>query len=109
MVPPVSTCWPGCAANAARPAEHVMPPRRDGMAADHAAPHGALCMPAAVRHLLRALDAAPVQPRRRATGVPQRPRTGPPRRRARLRVGLGGRAPLPRGVLALLGSGGRAG
>ena len=43
-----------------------------------------------------------------SAGVPQRPRAGAPGRRARLRLGVGGRAPLPRGVLALLGARARA-
>ena len=40
----------------------------------------------------------------RAPGLRERARAGAPRRRARLRLRLGGRAPLPRGVLALLGA-----
>ena len=50
----------------------------------------------------------PFTAERRAAGVPQRARAGAPGRRARLRLGVGGRAPLPRGVLALLGARGRA-
>ena len=45
-----------------------------------------------------------VGPRGRAPGVHERARAGPPGRRARLPLGVGRRAPLPRGVLALLGA-----
>src|SRR6478609_3436380 len=55
-----------------------------------------------VRSLLRAVRAATVGARDRAPGVHERPGAGPPRRRARLPRRLGGRTPLPRGVLALL-------
>ena len=44
----------------------------------------------------------PWQRRRRAAPVPGRARPGRARRPARLRLRLGGRAPLPRGVLALV-------
>ena len=59
-----------------------------------------------VRHLLRAPAAQAVGPR---GGVAHRPggaRAGRARRPARLRLRLGGRAPLPRGIFPLLGAGG---
>ena len=61
--------------------------------------------PGEVRCLLRAIGAAALQPGARARGLRERARAGAPRRRARLRVRLGGRASLSRRVLALLGAG----
>jgi len=49
-------------------------------------------------------DASAVHGRQRMGRLPQRARAVPRRGRARLRSRLGGRAPLPRGVLALLGA-----
>ena len=57
----------------------------------------------AVRDLLRAPAPAAVGRRRRGEAAARRARSGRARRPARLRLRLGGRAPLPRGVLALLG------
>ena len=59
-----------------------------------------------VRHLLRASAAAAVGRGRRAQAVPGGARPGGAGRQARHRLRLGGRASLPRGVLALLGAGG---
>ena len=47
--------------------------------------------------------AAPVAARRRAPALPERARPGRTGRQARLRLRLGGRAPFPRGILALAG------
>src|SRR3954452_6757606 len=55
----------------------------------------------ALRHLLRAPAAAPVDRGLRAPADRRRPRAGGARRQGRLRLCLGGRAPLPGGVLAL--------
>ena len=55
-----------------------------------------------VRHLLRAPAPAPVGPRQRAPAAQGRARAGRARGPARHRLRVGGRAPLPRGVLALV-------
>src|SRR5438093_3343034 len=57
----------------------------------------------ALRHLLRAPAAAPVGRGGRAQALRRRARPGRARRPHGLRRRLGGRAPLPRGVLALVG------
>src|SRR3954471_8907051 len=61
--------------------------------------------PNAVRDLLRAPAPAPLGGRQRAPAAPRRARADRDRRPRRLRLRLGGRAPLPRGVLALVGVG----
>ncbi len=58
-----------------------------------------------VRDLLRAVGAAAVASRGGAHRVHERAGAGAAGRRAGLRPGVGGRASLPRGVLALLGAG----
>src|SRR5262249_49289611 len=57
-----------------------------------------------VRHLLRAPDPATLGARRRAPPLQGGPRPGRARRPARYRLRLGGRAPFPGRVLALLGA-----
>ena len=57
-----------------------------------------------VRGLLRVVGAQAVGPRGRAPGVHERARAGAPGRRAGLPLRVGRRAPLPRGVLALVGA-----
>src|ERR1700730_17267787 len=58
--------------------------------------------PDEVRPFLRYFDPAAVDARDRAHGLQQLPRAGEAGRRAALRPCLGRRAPLPRGILALL-------
>src|SRR6476619_7329829 len=55
-----------------------------------------------VRPFLRNFDPAAVDARDRADRLQQLPRAGEAGRRAGLRSRLGGRAPLPRGIFALL-------
>src|SRR5882724_13434285 len=56
-----------------------------------------------IRHILRAAIAAPVGAAQRVPALPECPRSGRARRQARLRLRLGGRAPLPRRIFALAG------
>src|SRR6266576_6885991 len=56
----------------------------------------------AIRHLLRASAAPPLGCRQRIPIAARVDRADRARRHARLSVRLGGRAPLPRGVLALV-------
>src|SRR3954451_19285422 len=62
-----------------------------------------------VRDLLRAPTAPPVGGGLRAPADPGRAGSGGAGRQARLPYGVGGRAPLPRGVLAFLGARGVSG
>src|ERR1051326_1337958 len=64
----------------------------------------ALLLPSAhaIRNFLRASAATAVGARQRAALVPRGARAGRARRRPRDRSRVGGRAPLPRGVFALL-------
>src|SRR5581483_3434000 len=59
-----------------------------------------------VRDLLRAPTSAAVGRAKRVPTPARVPRADRARRPARLRLRVGGRAPLPRGVLALLGAAG---
>src|SRR5947208_14888710 len=54
-----------------------------------------------VRYILRATIATTLGAAQRVPALSKRARSGRARRSARLRLCLGGRAPLPRGVLAL--------
>ena len=62
--------------------------------------------PRALRDLLRAPDPRPWEERRGTEALEGRAGAGRARRPGRVRLRLGGRAPLPRGVLALDGAGG---
>src|SRR5882672_9527593 len=57
-----------------------------------------------IRHFLRAPASTAVERRRRAAAVPGGARPGRTRRQTGHRLRLGGRAPFPRGIFALLGA-----